>query len=167
VVRSAPPDPRPQPVTRSAALGPTRGVSLEGSGRHVLIAACRDHEEAFEHRGPDGRVRGALSAFLTPALLAAVRRPGTTYRELHQMVRFDVNRARPRQTPICEGDLDRVVLSSRHRPPEPGLVAHVIGLRDDRVWFDAGLVHGITPGTRLRLGPAEADADTVAVEHVE
>jgi hypothetical protein len=161
-VRSAPPDLRPQPATRPSSLGPTRGVSVEGSGHHVLLAACRDHEEAFEYRGPDGTVRGALSTFLVPALLAAVDRPGTTYRELHQMVRFDVNRARPLQSPLCEGDLDREVFSSRRVTPEPGAVGHVIGLRDGEVWCDAGVVHGITPGSRLRA----ADT-TISVRRLE
>jgi hypothetical protein len=161
-VRSAPPDQRPQPDTRPPALGPTRGVSIEGAGRHVLLAACRDHEEAFEYRGPDGAVRGAFSTFLVPALVSAVGRPGTTYRELHQMVRFDVNRARPLQSPLCEGDLDRELFSSRRVHPEPGALGHVIGLRDGEVWCDVGFVHGITPHTRLRTGDA-----TIAVRRLE
>jgi hypothetical protein len=165
-VRSVPPDLRPQPPIPAPATPPTlggvRGVSLAGTGSHVLVAACRDHEEAFEYRGDDGVVRGALTSFLVPALVGSVGRPGTTYRGLHQLVRFDVNRVRPRQTPVCEGDLDREVFSSRHVEPEPGAVAHVIGRRDGQVWLDVGQAHGITPATRLDVAGGQ-----VVVGHLE
>jgi pimeloyl-ACP methyl ester carboxylesterase len=36
--------------------------------RHVAIAACRSHQTAKEHRGEDGKRRGAFSYFFTQAL---------------------------------------------------------------------------------------------------
>jgi hypothetical protein len=167
-VRSAPPDLRPQPPTavgETAGFGTTRGVSLHGGGSHVLIAACRDHEEAFEHRGTDGRVRGAMTTFLVPALLDGLARSGTTYRELHRRVRVEVNRVRPEQSPLCEGDLDRALFSSRRVPHDRGGSAHVTQvLRKGRVWLDVGRVHGVTVGSRLRLDGHDAE---VIVERLE
>jgi hypothetical protein len=149
VVRAAPPDLRPQPPHPPVLAGQRRrDLSVHrAAGSHVLLAACRDHEEAFEHRGDDGFVRGALTTFLVPTLTTLVRRGGATYRDLHRAVRFEVTRVRPRQSPLCEGDLDRELLSARRAAQVAS--SCVLGVRTGRVWFDVGRVHGVGPGTRL------------------
>jgi hypothetical protein len=37
-------------------------------GRHILLAACRDDQYAWEHKGDDGRTRGAFSYFFLKSL---------------------------------------------------------------------------------------------------
>lgn len=169
-VRAAPPDVRPQTdlVGRrrpSPAAAPTRGVTTAGTARHVLLAACAAQQEAFEYVGEDDTVRGAFTYFLVPELAAIGERPTLTYRQLHERVRFPVNDARPGQTPQCEGDVDRVVLGHERRPWS--VHATVIGVRRERVWLDAGRVHGLTRGSRMALERPDGRAATVALEHVE
>ncbi|MFA9445331.1 caspase domain-containing protein [Egicoccus sp. AB-alg6-2] len=169
-VRAVPPDPRPQtdlldrqrsPTTRSR----TRGVTTGGPVRHVLLAACTAEQEAFEHVGDDGTVRGAFTYFLVPQLAAMGAGPRLTYRQLHERVRFAVNDARRNQTPQCEGDVDRLVFDHRRRPWS--VQAAVIGIRRERVWLDAGRVHGLTPGSTMALERADGRSAIVALEHVE
>lgn len=168
--RSAPADERPQPVPRPGPRARELGFHPTPSSGNVLLAACRDHESAFEHRRPDGTVHGLLTLALLDQLASLGEGPTATYRDLHQQLRFEVldrrSRRRRQQTPLCEGDLDRELFSGRHRTPPPDLVGHVIGVRRDRVWIGAGTVHGITRGSRLELdGPDEVV--TIEVEGVE
>jgi hypothetical protein len=165
-VRSAPVDLRPQPVTRPGALGATRGVSVDGGSGHVLLAACSDHQEAYEIATSAGTRRGAFTLALVPQLVALAGDGEVTYRQLHQSVRFEVNRLRPTQTPQCEGDVDRVVFSPRRVDRHDLAIAHVLGTRRERIWLDAGELHGVTAGSRLVLG-RDGAAGTVTVEHLE
>lgn len=169
-VRSAPPDERPQTdlLDREGQHHPsrsTRGIDAGEAGSHVLLAACGHHQEAFEYVGADDRVRGAFSYFLLPQLATILDEPGLTYRQVHERVRFPVNDVRSGQHPQCEGDVDRVLFSRERRPWS--VHAAVIGIRRERVWFDAGWIHGVTPGTRMALERPGTRPGAVAVEHVE
>ena len=93
VVRRAPTDLRRRPiesflvsVAEAQAAAASRDASASSAawsiateGRHVLLAACRDDEEAKEYIG-DGQHRGAISFFLGDALKSAAGVP--TYRDL-------------------------------------------------------------------------------------
>lgn len=165
--RAAPPDTRPQPASRPPSLGPTRGVSVQGGGDHVLLAACADHQQAFEYHGaPDGVVRGRFSYFLTQQLAAVREEPDpVTYRDLHDRVWLDVAADSREQRPQCEGDVDRVLFGTERL--ERAAAGHVLGTRRGLVWIDVGRVHGVLPGSRLVVSGADGAEATVEVERVE
>ena len=152
-MRRAPTDLRLRPLDsylftpdKLPAPGNTRGVGDRTSGwdvagRHVLLAACRDDEEAREYQG-GGTSRGAFSYFLGETL----RTSGgpITYRALFDraaaLVRGQVQRQSPQLEATDPGDLHRPFLGGAIRPaPRYFLASHQGG----RWTIDAGRVHGI------------------------
>jgi hypothetical protein len=132
------------------AVGGTRGghsrsAGWIGAGRHVLLAACRDDEEAKEFAG-GGTTRGAFSYFLGETLRTAG--PSLTYRDLFtrasSLVRGQVQRQSPQLEATVAEDLSRPFLGGTLRPAPSYFVASVRG----GGWtVDAGRVHGIpAPG---------------------
>ncbi len=134
-----------------------------GAGRHVLLAACRDDEEAKEFQG-GGATRGAFSYFLGETLRTA---GGANYRELFSraraLVRGQVQRQSPQLEATDHADLGRPFLGGAIRPtPRYFLATH------GRGWsIDAGRVHGIPAVERddptelalYALTAADADLD--------
>jgi uncharacterized caspase-like protein len=165
LVRAAPADERPLQPPRPADLGPTAGISLDVSGRHVLLAACAPHQTAFEHRRSDGTRHGLFSHALLPALERLTSTSDLTYREVMDDARRGVTRWRPKQTPQGEGDLDRVVLGTAHHPLRA--LATVVAARRDVVALDVGEVHGVVPGTRFSVELPDADAMVVEAVSVD
>jgi uncharacterized caspase-like protein len=161
LVRAAPADERPLQPPRPADLGPTAGISLDLSGRHVLLAACAPHQSAFEHRRSDGTRQGLFSRVLLPALERLASTSDLTYREVMDDARRGVTRQRPKQTPQGEGDLDRVVLGTAHHPLRA--LATVVAARRDVVVLDVGEVHGVMPGARFSVEIPDAEAMIVEV----
>ncbi|NUO92063.1 MAG: caspase family protein [Dermatophilaceae bacterium] len=153
VVRLAPPDPRPRPL--STFLGPaaaesggtggavpaTRTGRWTPAGRHVLLAACRSSETAKEVT-VQGRQRGALSAALEAAVLDADGRP--SYREILRIVTADVLSRVPDQHPQVETadatELDRPFLGGAlPSTPRPLTLSRL----PDGWSIDSGAVHGV------------------------
>jgi hypothetical protein len=165
LVRAAPADERPLQPPRPAGLGSTAGISLDVSGRHVLLAACAPHQTAFEHRESDGTRHGLFSQALLPALARLTSTSDLTYREVMDDARRGVTRWRPRQTPQGEGDLDRVVLGTEHHPLRA--LATVVAARRDVVVLDVGEVHGVMPGATFTVEIPDADARVVEVVGVD
>lgn len=161
-VRRAPTDERPRPI-ESFDLGDVApGVRHAGKSSwvtspapHVLLAACRDQEEAKEIP-LGGERRGVFSYFLLETLQQATRTP--TYRELNAqvtaLVRARVSQQWPDFESIRPQDLEQPFLGGAvaDRP------AHVMVSRDPQHgWvIDAGLVHGIPR-------PEGAETTTLAV----
>lgn len=154
-VRRAPSDQRPRPLKTflhgaSELAGGERDVGgsawLTSPSRHVLLAACRDEEEAKEIP-LDGERRGVFSYFLVDALQQATAAP--TYRDLHRQVSAQVRGRVARQWPDFEaieaGDMDRPFLGGA----VPDRAPHVTVSRDPKYgWvIDSGAVHGIPRAT--------------------
>jgi Caspase domain len=164
VVRRAPTDLRHRPiesfivsVAEAQAAAATRDVSggsaawqVGTEGRHVLLAACRDDEEAKEYIG-DGKHRGAMSFFLGDALKSAAGVP--TYRDLFARASALVGNSVPNQSPQLEAtrndDLDGVFLDGVIQPAPAAFTA---SFRDGRWSISAGGTNGI---------PATGGADPV------
>ncbi len=176
VVRRAPTDLRPRPietflvsVAEAQAAVASRDVGSGGTvwasateGRHVLIAACRDDEEAKEYNG-DGQNRGALSFFLGDALKSAGGVP--TYRDLFARASALVANSVPNQAPQLEAsrndDLDGVFLDGAIQPAPATFTA---SFRDGRWTINGGRSNGIpNPGgadlVRLALFRFDAAAE--------
>jgi hypothetical protein len=165
-VRRAPTDLRQRPLDsylftpdELPAPGATRGVGdrpsgWKFSGRHVLLAACRDDEEAREYQG-GGTSRGAFSYFLGETLRSSGGR--ITYRALFDRAAAQVRGQVQRQSPQLEAtepdDLHQPFLGGAIRPAPREFLASAQGGR----WtIDAGRVHGI-------LVPLPDDAVEVAL----
>lgn len=141
----------------------TRPSGWDIAGRHVLMAACRDDEEAREYQG-GGATRGAFSYFLGETLRGLGG--GITYRDLFTrtaaLVRGQVQRQSPQLEATLTADLEQPFLGGAVRPsPRYFVLGHQAG----RWSIDAGRFHGIpapTQGDSAELavfdyGASEAD----------
>ncbi|MFD0357927.1 caspase domain-containing protein [Streptomyces sp. NPDC127110] len=148
--RALPPLPswRPSPSAGTRDLtGPARATG------HVLLAACRSDQPAYERQleGPDGPVvQGVFTYALTRALRTAA--PGTTVRELLSEAEATVRRLVTRQQPVLfpaepGGPADRPLLGGSAQSPSGYLLRE-----GPEGWeVNCGRVHGLTggPGTEF------------------
>jgi len=157
--RRCEPDRRPQPTTRPPSAQPkSRGVTTDSGWalgtKYVLLAGCRDREEANEYQAPEGqgiRQHGAMTYFLVKALSQMKPGQALTYRELHERVRYQVNSLYDTQMPQCEGDRDRLVFAGLRPAQEPFM--NVIEKSAGYIWIDGGVAHGLTEGSQLHVYP--------------
>lgn len=157
--RVCPPDLRPQPSQRPPARR-TRSVTpsnWELTGRHVLLAGCKDKEKSQEHPVSDGdsaHWRGALSYFLQREVEEMETGRPLLYRELYERVKKRVQKLYDDQTPQCEGDLNREVFGGLRPQRDPFFnVTDVLG--GDVFQIDGGAVHGLSDGSLVRVYPPE------------
>jgi len=131
----------------SGAPGPAEVAASWTVGRHMLLAACRENEEAGEYVSDDGP-RGAFSYFL---LVSLETRPGQqTYRDLMSRTSALVRSVVPYQTPQLEAthseDLDLVFLDGALRPVERWY--RVSFDSSEREWrVEAGALQGLPTPT--------------------
>lgn len=123
---------------------------------YVLLAACRDREEAHEYEGKIEHATawyGALT-FFTVRLLQALPED-TTYSELHEQVAALVNGYHRNQMPQCEGDRERQLFGRLRVQRDPFIPVQRVEQDGRTVTLGAGLVHGLRPGTVLAVYPPE------------
>lgn len=131
----------PQAQAAAARSLSDSGWDMGDEGRHILLAACRDDQEAAEYTG-QGQKRGAFSYFLLDALREA---PGNvTYRDLAAIARARVAASLSNQTPQVEAtedaDLDRAFLGGAIQARTGGFLATE---RQGEWWIDGGRIHGV------------------------
>ncbi len=125
---------------RSGAAAGTTATAWP-AGRHVLLAACRDEQEAAEYFG-NGQLRGAFSYFLNETLRQATG--PLSYRDLHAQVDARLRTSVRNQAPQLEAgnpaDLNADFLGGILRPAEPyyRVARTVAGWR-----LGGGSVHGV------------------------
>lgn len=174
-VRRAPTDLRTRPIesflvgaTQADALASRRGLKGERTawpvGRHILLAACRDEQEASEYHG-GGRPRGAFSYFLGDTLRTATG--PLTYRDLFARTDALLRSAIGGQSPQLEAtdpqELDALFLNGAVRPAGP----YFLVTRDHDGWLlHAGTVHGLpcpsgTEVLELALFPFDAGPEAL------
>ncbi len=152
-VRRLPTDTRQRPHDSYIfSLDETRGLTYPHNpghsgwyaARHILMAACREDQEALEtHAG--GKPRGAFSYFLLETLQAA--RGPLTYRDLfantNALICSRVRNQSPQLETVQDAALDEVFLDGAIQRVAPTFTASV---RDDGSWYiNGGAVHGIQP----------------------
>jgi hypothetical protein len=93
------------------------GLLPEPKG-YTLIAACRDHEFAYEKVFEGTERNGALTYFL----LKALRQHGTriAVEDLFNQISNQVHKEFERQTPMLMGETDRIFFSGQSVPFTPG-----------------------------------------------
>mgnify|MGYP003593706766 CR=1 FL=1 len=134
---------------RTPADGRRRGW-IPAIGCYVFAGACRDDERAWELSVPgDGGPihHGAFSFFLLQELERCG--PGDTMRDVFQRLSTKIAAARPGQHPQIEGLLDREVFGVTDIAPVR--TVGVIGRAGALVRLDAGVVHGVTVGSRYAV----------------
>ncbi len=157
--RRCEPDLRPQATQRPAlSTGGTRSVSAASGwtlgGKYVLLAGCRDREEANEYVAAQGqagrRQHGAMTYFMLQELNQMPPTRPLTYRDLHERVRYQVNSRYESQMPQCEGAKDRVIFGGLR--PLADVLLSVVAI-DDYIWVNGGAAHGLTTGSQLHVYP--------------
>jgi hypothetical protein len=114
-------------------------------------------------RGVDGAERFGLFTFTIFSKLA--ENPSMTYRQLgHSVLQQYAAEPRQRPTPIFEGELDAPVFGSE---PIETDQQWQIEARDSSLTLPAGLLHRLTPGTRLAILPKPASDLSETLGYVE
>jgi hypothetical protein len=114
-------------------------------------------------RGVDGAERFGLFTFTIFSKLA--ENPGMTYRQLgHSVLQQYAAEPRQRPTPIFEGELDAPVFGSEAIEMDQ---QWQIEARDNGLTLPAGLLHRLTPGTRLAILPKPASELSETLGYVE
>lgn len=112
-------------------------------GRHVLLAACRDYEEAKEYYGDDNKHRGSFSYFLMDTLTKA--NGNLTYRDLfgrtNALVRSKVTDQSPQLEVTHALDEDKFFLDGAIAERTPYFT---VSYNKTFGWvIDGGAVHGV------------------------
>lgn len=114
-------------------------------------------------RGVEGAERFGLFTFTIFSKLA--ENPSMTYRQLgHSVLQQYAAEPRQRPTPIFEGELDAPVFGSE---PIETDQQWQIEARDNGLTLPAGLLHRLTPGTRLAILPKPASELSETLGYVE
>ncbi len=138
-------------ATRAAK--PASGWLTEPQG-YTLLAACRANEAAWEDCFTGVETNGALTYWLLDALRAAG--PETTYRMLHSRILARVHSRIEIQTPMLEGEGDRLVFGSATRKTHFAITVLNVFPPRHQVSLNAGEVHGVQPGDLLAIYPPQA-----------
>lgn len=166
-IRSVKADTRQPPASQKKRLrdvkdGPASFV------RHVVIAACRDKESAYEVAAPDGS-HGALTWNLLRELESLPEGACPTYRDVLEPVRSRVNKVAEeyggRQEPQLEGVRDRELFGLAELVPMRFLP--VQDRQADRILLGGGATSGVAEGSVWTVHPPQAQAGAEALGRVE
>ncbi|VDC06743.1 unnamed protein product [Peniophora sp. CBMAI 1063] len=132
-----------QEIVREARQGRdidiAKGFRLSGSRSHVLLAACRETESAYENHE-----RGYFTHALL-RVLRAVQLDLITYKDLMKQISNI-----PGQTPQCEGhNVDRYLFNAR--VAGRGRAVYEVSRKNSRLTVTAGSIHGVVEGTTFAI----------------
>lgn len=151
-----PPELPPEPGTAS----PRKALP------YALLAACRSDEKAYELTitgGATATTYGAFSYFLQRELLRCAA--GTAVREVLARASVEVNRQRSQQHPQGQGHLDAEIFGVQELPPRRGV--RVQERAGGTVTLSAGLIHGVTVGSRYAIAAVDAAPTLLSVTQVD
>ncbi|HEY9800494.1 MAG TPA: caspase family protein [Leptolyngbyaceae cyanobacterium] len=133
----------------------TRNLEL-GSGwlpqpkGYVLLAACRANELAYEYAFNGKERNGALTYWLLDTLNSLT--PGLTYKVLHDRLLAKINSQFQRQTPLLQGEGDRLVFGADRISLD--YAVNVIKIDENkRILLNAGQVQGLSKGSQFAIYP--------------
>jgi Caspase domain len=139
-----------RPATRN--ITKTSGWLPEARG-YTLLAACRQHESAIEDQFPEVR-SGVLTYYLLDSLYSQ-RRKGINYKMLYDIVMAKVHSRYSSQTPVLEGETDRMVFGSDYLKTESGAnVIEVVSL--EQVKLNAGIAQGVGKDAQFVIYPSNS-----------
>lgn len=114
----------------------------------VTISGASANELNFETRDADNRKVGSLSYALSLALQDANK--STTYRELFDKIKIEMNRLAPRQTPQIEGVIDQQVFGGNVIDQQPYFVPQE-WIDEQQLVLNAGVIHGFTQNSTVDI----------------
>ncbi|MEG4083458.1 caspase family protein [Microcoleus sp. POL10_C6] len=124
------------------------GLLPEPKG-YTLIAACRDHEFAYEKVFEGTERNGALTYFL----LKALRQEGTeiSVEELFNKVSSQVNNVFVRQTPMLMGETERTFFGGQFVGASRKVPVMKVDIKKNRVQLQMGQASGIKKGAEFEI----------------
>jgi len=153
--RHCPTDYRPQPLCthahdEAAADQDRTIIRALHDENHVLLAACRNKENAFEDIFEE-KMHGTLTHFWVQELSRVTAYQLPTYQEVYRRIRHEITTLRDNQTPQCEGAIHRELFGRAIPKQEPFF--DVIEVDGEQVWINGGAIHQLTVGTLFHLYP--------------
>lgn len=124
------------------------------SGGHVLLAGCRDEQLSHEYRDPEsGAWHGATTYFLLRALRNADNK--TTWGQVYDSVRTQVNAQYKNQMPQLEGPENREIFGGLSVPAQPHLLVEKVETDASGIFLhvNGGPPVGLNVGSRLDIYP--------------
>ena len=124
------------------------GLLPEPKG-YTLIAACRDHEFAYEKVFEGTERNGALTYFL----LKSLRQHGTeiSVEELFNKISSQVNNEFVRQTPMLMGETERTFLGGQSVGASRKVPVMKVDIKKNRVQLQMGQASGIKKGAEFDI----------------
>ena len=124
---------------------------LPQSKGYVLLAACRPSEFAYEYEFEEDEKNGALTYFLLKSF--ANINKNVTYTVIHDQIVAKIHSQFPMQTPMLEGEGDRVVFGSDYIDNTYGVNVMKIDETKEAILLNTGQVHGIRKGALFAVYP--------------
>jgi hypothetical protein len=129
---------------------------------HVLLAACREDETAWEIETSDGSIRGRFTAELIRCLRRADLKRATYKELMHQMEKFEG------QTPHCGGTKsDTQIFSQNYATTSPHSVLLMPQTQpnpdvpnsksSEQFWVPMGSIYGVVKGTKFSASSSDGD----------
>ncbi len=108
---------------------------------YVLFAACRDHESAYEYAFNGKESNGALTYWL----LDSLQKLGSevSYKVLHDRILAKINTQFQRQTPMLQGEGDRLIFSGKSANTQSAVLVKKVDVVKSRVLLQAGVAQGL------------------------
>lgn len=114
----------------------------------VTISGASANQLNYETRDADNRKVGSLSYALSLAFQDAEQI--TTYRELFDRIKIEMNRLAPRQAPQIEGIVDQQIFGGDVITQEPYFVP-VKWTEKNQLVLNAGVIHGFTQNSTVDI----------------
>lgn len=135
-------------IENSRHITVVNGLLPEPKG-YTLIAACRDHEFAYEKVFEGTERNGALTYFL----LKALRQYGTdiSVEELFNKVSSQVNNVFVRQTPMLMGETERTFFGGQFVGASRKAPVMKVDIKKNRVQLRIGQASGIKKGAEFEI----------------
>jgi hypothetical protein len=127
------------------------GMPLAGPRDFVLLAACRPNERAHEFAFEEEEASGALTHSLLEAL--EVLTAGQTYKELYDRVLARVHSHFVAQTPMLQGEAERVVLAADRASVRSPVRVMQVEEGGNRVQLQTGQATGVSRGAHFVTYP--------------
>lgn len=119
----------------------------------VFISACRANELANEFAFDGSQRNGALTYWMLDALRQTDE--NYTYKMLYNRVSAKVHAKFVNQTPVIEGDRDRIVFGGLKSASGEAVNVTKVDLANNRITLNTGLFQGVSKGAQFAIFAAE------------
>ncbi|WP_348982751.1 caspase family protein [Brasilonema octagenarum] len=116
---------------------------------YVLLAACRDNESAYEYAFNGKENNGALTYWL----LDSLQKLGNdcTFKVLHDRILAKINSQFQQQTPMLQGEGDRLLFSGKSTKPQSAILVKKVDVANNQVLLQAGEAQGLRKGAEFAI----------------